>query len=274
VRLTRALGYDEAAFKTALTCVIAGGAVCGHWVDIAFYHPANIWQRPLSLVNVFDGQSSVGGFAGAVAGGWLWSRFDAGRTGFRFFFRRRPLAFPLMPFSEIMSATFPICWALSRLGCALVHDHPGRLAPAGSMFALAWPIGPSDGVERVFGPLHVVFGSTSRYDLGLLEAGVTIVIALSFAATWRYRLPMGSYSALLCILYAPARFCLDFLRVTDLPEADIRYGHLTFAQWFCIARFVGGVVLFARMRRGKLTVDSEAMALLMAQPNPPVRPSR
>jgi phosphatidylglycerol---prolipoprotein diacylglyceryl transferase len=51
---------------------------------------------------------------------------------------------------------------------------------------------------------------------------------------------------LAAVLYAPARFLLDFLRATDVARPDQRYAALTPAQWACLATFALGIYLFTR----------------------------
>ena len=54
-----------------------------------------------------------------------------------------------------------------------------------------------------------------------------------------------------CLLYAPVRFGLDFLRNTDLEgRADARWLGLTPAQYGMILMFIAGVVLVPKLRRG------------------------
>jgi phosphatidylglycerol:prolipoprotein diacylglycerol transferase len=48
----------------------------------------------------------------------------------------------------------------------------------------------------------------------------------------------------MCVVYAPGRFALDFLRAKDVYAADPRYGGLTPAQWACVGTFVFGACLF------------------------------
>jgi phosphatidylglycerol:prolipoprotein diacylglycerol transferase len=50
--------------------------------------------------------------------------------------------------------------------------------------------------------------------------------------------------ALATMLYAPARFVLDFFRATDVALPDRRYLGLTPAQWACLATFALGVHLW------------------------------
>jgi phosphatidylglycerol---prolipoprotein diacylglyceryl transferase len=247
-RLVRRRAYDLELFRAAAAWVVITGLVLGHVLDEIFYHPELIVEQPLSLLMLNRGQSSCGGFVGAIVGGSMWKYFDVQRKGLGVSFTRRPRPLPLLPVSEIMMATFPVTWIFARLGCALVHDHPGQLAPPGSWLAVAWPTGPDDGIVHALGPLRYVYGSTSRYDLGLVECVFTIPLALALALTWGRRLPMGFYTAIVCLTYAPVRFALDFLRVTDLPEADRRYAGLTFAQWFCLGMIGAGIAVVARMR--------------------------
>ncbi|HEX3343529.1 MAG TPA: prolipoprotein diacylglyceryl transferase family protein [Polyangiaceae bacterium] len=248
-RLARVRGLDLRLFHAAVFWVVAAGLVLGHVLDEGFYHP-ELLVHPSSLLLLNQGQSSCGGFAGAVAGGLLWKYVDVRRNGFLPTFARRPRPLALLPFAEIMMATFPVTWVFARLGCALVHDHPGRLAAAGSWLALAWPTGTDDGVVHALGPLRYVYGSTSRYDLGLVECLLTIPLAVGLALTWRRPRPLGFYTAVVCLTYAPVRFALDYLRATDVPEADRRYASLTFAQWFCVALFAAGIAALARLRSG------------------------
>ena len=60
--------------------------------------------------------------------------------------------------------------------------------------------------------------------------------------------PPGRIIALAALMYAPARFLLDFLRATDVARPDERYFKLTPAQWACLATAALGVYLW---RRGK-----------------------
>jgi phosphatidylglycerol---prolipoprotein diacylglyceryl transferase len=248
-RMARARGYDVPLLNSAIAWIVFTGMVLGHVVDEVFYHPDVLAQNPLSILYLTRGQSSTGGFTGALLGILMWKYFDVRRRGLVPSITRRPLPLPLLPVGEIIMANFPVTWAITRLGCALVHDHPGRLVPAGSPFAfaaLAWPTGPDDGVVHPLGPLRWVYGSTSRYDLGLLECVLLTALALALVPTRRRTMPPGFYTAAVSLAYAPARFALDFLRVTDLPEADRRYASLTFAQWFCVALFVFGAVFVVR----------------------------
>jgi phosphatidylglycerol:prolipoprotein diacylglycerol transferase len=251
-RLARSRDYDVALFHSAAAWVVITGIVLGHVLDLVFYHPEILAQHPSSLLRLNAGQSSCGGFFGAAVGGLMWKHFDVRRKGLWPTIARRPQPLPLLPVAEIMMATFPVTWGFARLGCALVHDHPGRLASPGSWLALAWPLAPEDGIVHALGPLRYVYGSTSRYDLGLIEALFTIPLAIALATTWRRPVRLGFYCAVVCLTYAPVRFVLDFLRASDVPEADRRYASLTFAQWFCFGMFAAGVAVGVRVLQPSL----------------------
>ena len=64
----------------------------------------------------------------------------------------------------------------------------------------------------------------------------------------------GVVATLIGLLYAPARFALDFMRVEKVNEwglhGDARYGGLTPAQYACIFLFVACVYLLLRKRPG------------------------
>ncbi len=245
-RLARARHYDAGTFQEALAWIYLTGIVLGHVLDMVFYHPDLVVSHPASLLAITQSQSSFGGFTGAAVGGVMWKFFDVRRRGLVPHLVRRPQPLALQPVCDILMATFPSAWVFARLGCAIVHDHMGRRAPSGSWLAVAWPTGPDDGVVHALGPLRYVYGSSSRYDLGLLECLVTIPLALGLALTWRRSAP-GVATVVVCLFYPPVRFALDFLRITDGPEADLRYAGLTFAQWCCIPMFATGVVVAARM---------------------------
>ena len=77
------------------------------------------------------------------------------------------------------------------------------------------------------------FPGGARHDLGLYESLLSFVIFIVMAIFFKRLIKRGPgfVSGLSLALYAVVRFFLDFLRATDLPGSDARYGHLTPAQW-------------------------------------------
>ena len=87
----------------------------------------------------------------------------------------------------------------------------------------------------------------ARHDLGLYEAIYVAVICCVFWYLRAKPLRHSSFAMLFCLLYAPGRFCFDFLRNTDMKNADIRWAGLTPAQYGSILLFVSGIVLWTRL---------------------------
>jgi len=251
-RRGRRLGLPAEELSSFIGWMLVAGFVGGHVLDEIFYHPRQIVDAPWSLLYLWAGLSSFGGFTGALIGVLLWKYLkmtpvvDVGR----FFTIVRPVrranALSILPYSDVILAVFPVAWVFGRMGCTVVHDHPGL--PAGAWMPLAVAYGP--GPVKSFGFFDLSHGNIPRYDLGFLEMLFAVLIAVVFAATWKRRLPLGWYAAVLPIIYAPVRFGLDFLRLDDPSGGDLRYASLTPAQWACIALFAGGLFLYSRVGPG------------------------
>jgi phosphatidylglycerol---prolipoprotein diacylglyceryl transferase len=213
VRRARDEGLDPAPLNSFATWALLGGIAGGHFVHLFFYHPEELRSGGvLQIFKIWDGLSSTGG----VLGGLL-----AGAT----FFRVRHLSFAA--YGDVLALSVAPGWAVARLGCFSVHDHPGVLTSF---------------------PLAVAFPGGARHDLGFYDALLLGAITVILYALRRTKL-RGSLLAVLALLYGVGRFLLDFLRARDLPYVDARYGGLTPAQWFCIALVVYGGVRISRAVR-------------------------
>jgi phosphatidylglycerol:prolipoprotein diacylglycerol transferase len=191
--------------------------VGAHLVDRLVYYPGETLGDPWSLLRLWDGLSSFGGFLGAVMGALLFVR------------RQAAADFVALPYLDAVAYAFPFGWIFGRLGCFMAYDHPG----AKTTFFLSQVY--SDGVRR--------------HNLGLDEALYTIVLAGLFALLGRRKRVAGFYLGLLPALYAPFRFAVDFLR-----KNDVRYGGLTPGQWGCFALVgLGIVILYISYRRAPVT---------------------
>ena len=84
----------------------------------------------------------------------------------------------------------PFAWWIGRLGCYLVHDHPGL---------------------RTTSFLGVDCAGGARYDLGLLEALFLIVLAALFLFLDRKPRPRGFFYVTFAVLYGLFRLGLDRL---------------------------------------------------------------
>lgn len=208
------LGIPEQKFESLVFWTVGTGIVLSHVLDTIFYHPDVLVRDPLELIKVWNGLSSFGGFFGAALGFWLYTR----RAGID---RLRA--------ADAIAYGLPVGWLFGRAGCAVVHDHPGRLSH--SWFAVDFGQHPPGGV---------------RFDLGLIEFLLTPLLILTVMLVARATTRQGAVIASLCLAYAPIRFGLDFLRAGPGEGGDPRYGGLTPGQWACFILLGLGVYLATR----------------------------
>lgn len=204
LRAARRDGLDTAPLADFAFWGVAGGLVGGHLLHVLAYHPEEL-TGPLALVKVWDGLSSTGGLIG-------------GGLAALVFFHRRGIRFGT--YADALALGVAPGWAVARLGCFAVHDHPG---------------------SRTDFFLAVAFPDGARHDLGLYDAlllfGIGAVLhALRSRGRLRERL-----LPLTALLYGTGRFFLDFLRASDLAYVDARYLGLTPAQYVCFGLVVYGV---------------------------------
>ena len=64
IRQAKKLGLDEKAMFSFILHVVGIGFVGGHVLDAIFYYPERVLADPLTLIRLWDGLSSFGGFAG------------------------------------------------------------------------------------------------------------------------------------------------------------------------------------------------------------------
>lgn len=176
----------------ALRALLAG-LLGSHLVELFLYHPERLANGPMALLRFDAGMSSFGGVLGVGVAVALHGR-RPGRSVRRL--------------ADAAAWGGLHGWIFGRAGCAWAHDHPG---------------------VRTDFPLAVAYPGGPRHDLGLYELALTGGIVLVLWAIRRRALPAGALFGCAAVLYAPARFGLDFLRV-----GDARYLGLTPAQYGCI----------------------------------------
>lgn len=200
------------------------GARLGHvfFYDWGFYRAnlSEIWKI------WHGGLSSFGGF------------FSATIVGLIYLWKKR---LDLLDYSDTFIFVLPAGLASGRIGCFLIHDHPGTLT---NFF------------------LGVKYPDSIRHDLGLYLGMLDIILFAAFYMMektflgklfFRTRPPKGFYVAAFALVYGVARFFLDFLRAYDLPGSDARYGGLTPAQYGSIFLFGFGLFLTLRLKNLKTT---------------------
>lgn len=219
---------DEFISRDMMFWVLVTGFVISHWVSVLFYFPEDVAANPLVLVMIWNGLSSVGGFFGALVG---------------MFWYLHKQKQPVLVYADMLIYGLLVGFTMGRLGCSLVHDHPGSVVDASHILAVGpWP----DGQYRL--------------DLGLLEflylVPVTLFIHLVF--DWVKARP-GKLLGTVCLLYAPYRFVLDTMR-----EKDKLYLGLTTAHYATlIILSVGLYLVFIRKTKPEdfnWAKDSERIA--------------
>jgi len=201
-------GLDTAIAERLVWWTVVGGFLGAHLVDRLAYFPRETLRDPLSLLQVWKGISAYGGFLGGI-------------TGIVLLLRRVSLHPHTWRYIDSIAYAFPFGWVVGRLGCFVAFDHPGT--PTGFFLGQAY----RDGVVR--------------HNLGLEEAIFTALVVGFFFFLGRQQRPPGFFTGLLAVLYAPARFLLDTLRI-----GDARYLGLTPGQWGSIPLLLVGLVILRR----------------------------
>jgi phosphatidylglycerol---prolipoprotein diacylglyceryl transferase len=226
----RPRGLDPHDVKYLNARIVIGGFIVAHLVSVIFYFPERILEDWKVLFNPFAGLSSFGGFLGAFLA---------------FLYYTKKADIPRLPYADSVALGLSIGWIFGRTGCFSAHDHPGRHVSASFFLSVNYPDGP-------------------RIDLGLYELLFTIAMTVVLFRYNRRARPPGRIIALAMLMYAPARFILDFLRETAVSAAishpDKRFLALTPAQWACLATAALGVYIWRRPAPAEAPVPAEPAA--------------
>lgn len=192
-------GLDTRRFSSLLAWTLIAGFLFSHIVVLLFYYPERL-SFSVDLLNIGKGMSSFGGFFGGALGAVIFLRYHR---------------LPVLAYGDALLLGLTVGWFFGRLGCSIAHDHPGL--PSDFILAVDYPTG-------------------SRHDLGFYEWLFTIGLNVLIFAIRPNELRPGVLTGLICVLYAPVRFMLDFLRVGD----KLYYG-LTPGQYFAVVLLIAGV---------------------------------
>ncbi len=196
------LGLSKKLVYDLGTYVIVGALVGARIVHSFIYEFSATIQDPMEFLRVWHGGFSVtGGFIGALI------------VGFWYLKKKKV---DVWKYADTTLFGLPMGLGIGRIGCFLIHDHPGTATD----FALA--VQYEDGV--------------SRHDHGLYLSINGFLLMIAFWAMSRWKMPVGAYFAVFGIWYGAVRFWLDFYRVGDTV-----YFGLTPAQYVSIAMFGAGV---------------------------------
>ena len=226
--------------------MLVGGFLGAHLFSVLFYFPDRVAANPLILFRLWEDISSFGGIIGGSLAIWL-------------FLSRRAAdldASTRWAFIDVVAYVFPIALMVGRIACSVAHDHPGTVthvplavslarAEARAYITSAYA---NAGRAADLPPADVLAG-LGFHDLGWYEflylTGVLVPVVLFLARRERRRGAHhpGTFLVAFIALYMPARFALDFLRVSDM-----RYVGLTPAQWAALAALLALPALVLRVR--------------------------
>lgn len=207
----RKTGVDPSVLSDFIFLTLPLGLLCGHWIGTLLYEPETILSDPMNLLRPWMSQSSYGGFFGAVLGAFLWKAW-----------RRAPM----LPVLDACAFGMPFAWLLGRTGCFLRHDHPGEVT------------------DFFLGVRDYQYGAPpflTRHDLGLYEVFWSLACIALFLSFGKKSERPGFVIGAFATFYAPVRFFLDFLRVSDGRD-DVG---LTPGQYASGAFLVFGIVMLS-----------------------------
>lgn len=216
---------DDEPLKGMVTWAVLSGLLGGHFMHVFAYHPELLaGNDPWVILRFWEGLSSMGGVLGALVGiFWYFHRIKQ----------------PVGPYLDALALGTAPGWAVARIGCFLVHDHPG--------VRTTFPLAVDFPADRFGGP---------RHDLGLYDFIALALLAIILWTIKRWRPAQGRLMGILAVGYSIQRFLTDFLRASDLSFVDRRYGGLTPAQYIVGVLGLLGVWLLLR-KAPPVTIISE-----------------
>lgn len=226
VRRLKAYKINPESVLDLGTYLVFGGFIGARLFHVFLYEPAQYLVNPIEILYVWHGGlSSFGGFAGALFALWLFKK----RKGFAWLKR-----VPMVKLLDELSQALLVGWIIGRVGCVMIHDHPG--APCGCVLDLKGnPAG-------------------DRMDMAMLEIFALLPLAVLFFVLRKRGVKMqGVFLYVLMAYYGVVRFILDFWRSTDLTHSDVRYFGLTPAQYLSMVMTVYGV--YGMVKKGKIDDD-------------------
>lgn len=180
-----------------------------------FYEPQHFIEHPIDLINpMLPGFAMWGGLAGAAA-------------AFIGYCRLKKIDW--VAYGDAGAYGLPWGIFIGRMGCFLIHDHPGTL----SNFVLA-----------------VGYPGGARHDLGLYLSLGGLVTGLIFLLLGRRPRARGFFIGAFFAAESIIRLGTDFLRAVDA-----RYAGLTPTQWLAIP-LLGFSLWLVWTRRARLEPDS------------------
>jgi phosphatidylglycerol---prolipoprotein diacylglyceryl transferase len=234
-RGARRAGLDPEALTTLAFWAIVG-ALLGAKALLVLRSASDYIARPSELLSwsVF---SSAGDFYGGFIGALIASAL---------FFRRHP-SVPVWRAADVCAPAIALGQAIGRIGCFMAGDDYGRAA------SVPWAVTFTDPTaERIGGaPLGVPL-----HPVQLYESAVCLAIFGVLVWFGRRRHREGDVIALYTLLYAIARFILEFYR-GDADRGFVFGGMLSTSQFIAIPLAVIAIlVLMTRSGRPRVTTST------------------
>ena len=206
-------GLDPKIISDLTGWVVLAGVVGARLFHVLFYDLGTYIENPFSVFYIWEGGMSIfGGFFGAVIVGVWYLKYKK-----------------LQVLSYVDAVVFGLPWGLfvGRIGCFLIHDHPG--IQTDFFLGVLYP----DGIIR--------------HDHGLYLSLLGLAIGLWFLRSIKMKTPAGYYAAMFTLFYGIFRIQIDELRLLD-----VTYWGFTPGQYFSLLIVLLGIFMFGWINRDKI----------------------
>ncbi|MCA9389008.1 MAG: prolipoprotein diacylglyceryl transferase [Candidatus Magasanikbacteria bacterium] len=202
-RRAKSKGLDAEKVLDLSVWIFIASFVGARLLHVLFYDDGTFWAAPLQILDPrHAGFSMFGGLIGAAVAALL-------------FFKKHKLN--ALVYADTLIWGLPWGCGVGRIGCFLIHDHPGTLTH--SLLGVRYPNG------------------DIRHDHGLYLSLIGFATGLLFLWMNRKQRHPGFWLGSYLVIEGVTRFVLDFYRI-----ADKTYYALTPTQWLAMPMFFAGMV--------------------------------
>lgn len=211
-------GLDKDVVYSAAFWVIIGAFLGARMMHVLAYEPVYYLANLIEILQFWKGGLSVsGGFLGAL-------------VGYLLYMRSQSLSW--LKYADKVIYGLPLGLGVGRIGCFLIHDHPGTQ---------------TDFFLGIVQP-----GGGAIHDHGLYLSINGFILAIVFYFLAKKNRPDGFLLRFFMIWYGVVRFFLDFFRVIDST-----YFYLTPAQYFSLMMIAAaGIWIIINSKKSKLQQPS------------------